>query len=338
MHKNAKTPDRSQAWVLVVEDDEAARRSLTEILRLEGYQVEQTANTAEAINILQQKSFDVILLDLRMPIENTTQSAGITEEQAGLIVLRFVVKTSPETPVIFLTAHGSLETAIEALRSKAEDYLLKPATPDQILAALDKALWHRQEKDRQRSQAAALAFAKSAASELTQSLEKFESSLQALNDPSIAPEGPALTGKAISSPEQESSVVPEMKNTGKIHAQTVLGFDKGITIDLERREIRQTIHNAAGMESTIQRLAMTPTEGKLMRILLENPGKVFSHRELVSLVQGYETSDQEAPEVLRPLISRLRHKLESFPNGKTWIRSIRGVGYTFEIEPGTLRK
>ena len=59
---------------------------------------------------------------------------------------------------------------------------------------------------------------------------------------------------------------------------------------------------------------LTPAEGRLLRILMENEGKVFSHRELVLLVQGYETSQREAPEILRPLVSRLRHKLETFPD------------------------
>ena len=68
----------------------------------------------------------------------------------------------------------------------------------------------------------------------------------------------------------------------------------------------------------------------MLRVLLENPGKVFSHRELVLLVQGYDTSPQEAPEVLRPLVSRLRHKLDEFPDLMNRISSVRGTGYVYE--------
>ncbi|OFX08787.1 MAG: hypothetical protein A3J86_01145 [Anaerolinea sp. RIFOXYB12_FULL_60_12] len=68
----------------------------------------------------------------------------------------------------------------------------------------------------------------------------------------------------------------------------------------------------------------------MLRVLLENPGKVFSHRDLVLLVQGYDTSSQEAPEVLRPLVSRLRHKLDEFPDLMNRISSVRGTGYVYE--------
>ena len=75
---------------------------------------------------------------------------------------------------------------------------------------------------------------------------------------------------------------------------------------------------------------LTPAEGRLLRILMENEGKVFSHRELVLLVQGYETSQREAPEILRPLVSRLRHKLEDFPVLAERVTSVRGTGYVYE--------
>jgi DNA-binding response OmpR family regulator len=75
---------------------------------------------------------------------------------------------------------------------------------------------------------------------------------------------------------------------------------------------------------------LTPAEGRLLRILMKNEGKVFSHRELVLLVQGYDTSQREAPEILRPLVSRLRHKLEKFPSLAEQVVSVRGTGYLYE--------
>ncbi len=94
----------------------------------------------------------------------------------------------------------------------------------------------------------------------------------------------------------------------------------GTHIDLSRRQVRkkeQIIH-------------LTPAEGRLLRVLIENPGRVYSHRELVLLVQGYDTSQREAPEILRPLVSRLRHKLETFPALSDRIVSVRGTGYLYE--------
>jgi len=94
----------------------------------------------------------------------------------------------------------------------------------------------------------------------------------------------------------------------------------GTYIDLSRRLIRKK-------DNVIH---LTPAEGRLLRVLIENPGRVYSHRELVLLVQGYDTSQREAPEILRPLVSRLRHKIESFPSLSDRIVSVRGTGYLYE--------
>jgi DNA-binding response OmpR family regulator len=83
-----------------------------------------------------------------------------------------------------------------------------------------------------------------------------------------------------------------------------------------------------------QTVYLTPAEGRLLRVFVENIGKVFSHRDLVLLVQGYSASPQEAPEILRPLVSRLRQKLDSQPSIMNRIVSVRGTGYVFEpIKP-----
>jgi DNA-binding response OmpR family regulator len=57
----------------------------------------------------------------------------------------------------------------------------------------------------------------------------------------------------------------------------------------------------------------------------------MTHRDLVFLVQGYEITEWEAPEVLRPLVSRLRRKLSAFPDGDKWIANVRGTGYVFDV-------
>ncbi|MGE5221972.1 MAG: winged helix-turn-helix domain-containing protein, partial [Omnitrophica WOR_2 bacterium] len=94
-----------------------------------------------------------------------------------------------------------------------------------------------------------------------------------------------------------------------------------VMVDLSRREV---------LKGEL-RVILTPTEGKLMAVFLENRNQVLRHQELVMKVQGYETSDWEAAEVLRPLISRLRQKLATFPGGENWIASVRGTGYVLNI-------
>jgi len=101
----------------------------------------------------------------------------------------------------------------------------------------------------------------------------------------------------------------------RVHA-----IKSGVIADLARREVwRGSL-----------RVVLTPTEGKLMKALLENRGRVMSHRDLVLMVHGYDTTDWEAPEVLRPLVSRLKRKLRVFPNGESWITNVRGTGYVFD--------
>lgn len=129
--------------------------------------------------------------------------------------------------------------------------------------------------------------------------------------------------------DQLESSVKRLKNVEGIEApatyeQQVVELENGVKVDMPRREIWRGN----------QRVSLTPTEGKLMKVLLENRGRVLTHRELVLLVQGYETTDWEAPEVLRPLISRLRRKLSAFPGGENWIANVRGTGYVFEEEKG----
>jgi DNA-binding response OmpR family regulator len=104
----------------------------------------------------------------------------------------------------------------------------------------------------------------------------------------------------------------------EVHSFT---FDNGLSVDLNRREIR---YGAA-------EVVLTPTEGKLIKVLLDHRGQALTHQELVLLVQGYDASEWEAAEVLRPLVSRLRRKLAMVPDHKIWISSVRGTGYVLDL-------
>jgi len=132
--------DRVQSAHIMVVDDEASERvSLAEVLKLEEYQVDTAASGEEALSLLgKSTSFDLILLDLKMP--------GMD----GLEVIDAVRKRSPGTVVILLTAFGTLETAMEAIKSGAHDYLLKPCPVPDILESVRKGLIkYQQEKQRQ---------------------------------------------------------------------------------------------------------------------------------------------------------------------------------------------
>jgi signal transduction histidine kinase len=120
------------ASVLIVEDEEAVAFTLREILAQEGYAVQDVHTTAEALAKLDHERFDVAVLDLRVG------------EDSGLTVLARLREVSPATIALILTGYGSLETAIEAMRNGAFDYLLKPCDVQELKAAIARGLEQRQ--------------------------------------------------------------------------------------------------------------------------------------------------------------------------------------------------
>jgi DNA-binding response OmpR family regulator len=117
------------ARIMVVDDEATARVSLAEILRLEGYQVATAASGEEALSLLDKSEpFDLMVLDIKMP------------GMSGLKVTELAQERYPGVVIILLTAFGALETAIEAIRKGASDYLLKPASVPDILESVRNGL------------------------------------------------------------------------------------------------------------------------------------------------------------------------------------------------------
>jgi DNA-binding NtrC family response regulator len=109
---------------LVVEDDELGRECVAESLAEIGVETRTAKNGRQAIEMLAKEDVDVILSDLRMP------------EVDGLALLRHAQKNAPTTPFVLMTAFGTLDFAIQAMRDGAEDILLKPFDPDQLALLL----------------------------------------------------------------------------------------------------------------------------------------------------------------------------------------------------------
>jgi two-component system C4-dicarboxylate transport response regulator DctD len=102
----------------VVEDEAYVRNSLVELLRSRGFDVTGLGSVSEATAFLVRATVDLVLTDLRMP------------EADGLELVRRLQASSPEVPVLVLTGHGTVASAVECLRAGASDYVLKPADPD----------------------------------------------------------------------------------------------------------------------------------------------------------------------------------------------------------------
>lgn len=115
--------------VLVVDDEEALRYSLRQILELGGYEVHEASSGEEALAILRERRFSVVLLDLML--------GGRVD---GLHVLDAVRWRWPDMAAVILTAHGSLDSAVAAIRQGVDGYLLKPVEASELRRTIDEAL------------------------------------------------------------------------------------------------------------------------------------------------------------------------------------------------------
>ncbi|MGE3411116.1 MAG: sigma-54-dependent transcriptional regulator [Dehalococcoidia bacterium] len=119
---------RTAKTVLVVDDDESLRRVVEFNLQEEGYRVLTATDGPEGWRLFQAEPVDLVLTDVRMP------------EMDGIELLTRVKTMQPDLPVIMLTAHGSIDSAVGAMKLGASDYLTKPFNRDQLRAAVRKAL------------------------------------------------------------------------------------------------------------------------------------------------------------------------------------------------------
>ena len=117
--------------ILVAEDQESARESLVELLQGEGYEVHAATDGKAGIALVDQNDIDLVLTDLSMPNAD------------GMAVLRHVRDVSPQTLVILMTAHATVDTAVEAIRLGAQDYLLKPLIFEDVLRKVQHLMNHR---------------------------------------------------------------------------------------------------------------------------------------------------------------------------------------------------
>lgn len=120
-----------EANILVVDDEEVVRLSYARSLASKHCKVEMVSNGQDALQVMGERPFDVVLLDLLMPGMN------------GMTVLSTIKRQWPESEVIIITGYPALETAKEAVSLGAYDYLAKPAGPDDVIHATHAAMNHK---------------------------------------------------------------------------------------------------------------------------------------------------------------------------------------------------
>ena len=124
--------------LLIVDDEKSMREFLAIVLRKEGYYVATAADGQAALQLIEQDIFDMVMTDMKMP------------NLDGLMLLRSVKQISPRTIVLMITAYASTESAVEAMRAGAYDYVTKPFQIDEVKLLINKALDHRQLEEENR--------------------------------------------------------------------------------------------------------------------------------------------------------------------------------------------
>ena len=121
----------SRGHILVIDDEPDIRESLEVLLSPEGYRVELAANATEGLKRLEKATFDLVLLDLMMP------------DKSGMEVLEEIRVRDRETPIFLITAYGSIEVAVTALKRGANDYFSKPWDNEKLLIEIDRMISKR---------------------------------------------------------------------------------------------------------------------------------------------------------------------------------------------------
>ena len=113
--------------VLIIDDEKAIRKTLSEILSFEGYKVEEAADGEEGLKCFKDKTYDVVLCDIKMP------------KLDGIEFLQKATEHNPDVPIIMISGHGNIETAVEAVKKGAYDFIQKPPDLNRLLVTIRNA-------------------------------------------------------------------------------------------------------------------------------------------------------------------------------------------------------
>ena len=119
--------------ILIVDDDNELRKTLSEILKKEGWYVSTAENGKQALKASMQVHFNIALIDIRLP------------DMTGIEILRKLRRTEPNMVKILITGYPTLETAVEAVNKEADGYILKPFNPEKLLALIKEHLKKQRE-------------------------------------------------------------------------------------------------------------------------------------------------------------------------------------------------
>ena len=113
--------------ILIIDDEKAIRKTLTEILSFEGYKIDEAADGEEGLKCFKDKTYDVVLCDIKMP------------KLDGIEFLQKASEHNPDVPIIMISGHGNIETAVEAVKKGAYDFIQKPPDLNRLLITIRNA-------------------------------------------------------------------------------------------------------------------------------------------------------------------------------------------------------
>jgi two-component system, NtrC family, nitrogen regulation response regulator NtrX len=114
--------------ILIIDDEKAIRKTLSEILSYEGYKIDEAGDGEEGLRKFREKEYDVILCDIKMP------------KMDGIEFLEKAKEANPDLPIIMISGHGTIETAVEAVKKGAYDYISKPPDLNRLLITIRNAM------------------------------------------------------------------------------------------------------------------------------------------------------------------------------------------------------
>lgn len=116
------------ATILIIDDEKAIRKTLSEILSFEGYKIDEATDGEEGLRKYREKTYDVVLSDIKMP------------KIDGIEFLQKAVEINPDVPIIMISGHGNIETAVEAVKKGAYDFIQKPPDLNRLLITIRNAM------------------------------------------------------------------------------------------------------------------------------------------------------------------------------------------------------
>ena len=262
--------------LLLVDDDGVNRYTVSKALQRVGYLVAEADSGEAALERFATSDFDLVLCEIELP--------GIS----GIEVLQGIKQHSPDAMVILMTGEAHVETALQALRFGAHDFLIKPCSSEEIQESVERGIENARSLTRRRRLLDTL---ERTVTELLQEASQISEA-----DHDIDPGGAKIRER-----------LPPRGNAISLGPLSVLPGKYQI-------------------ESADESIGLTPTEFDLLLYLAAHRSRVVSCHELVREVRGYHAEEAEAREVIRPHVSNLRRKLKRLGDIEL-IVNVRGIGY-----------